>query len=153
MKKLLALLFLCAATASAQSTVKVQLTDNTHKWYEQLPVKHKTADRAFWLWQSVSQAATVADVENSIYVLQHCGGCIERNPIFGQHPNRAVYYGITEGIFVAEVPFTFYYKRQDDALKAAGIQGHRYAKWWILPALNTAGHGVGVGVTVGLTGR
>lgn len=149
-----------------QPTVKITLTcgsdvacqEKEHVsrytvWTESIPVPHRTADKAFFLWEAISQVATVADVENSIYVLRHTPGTVEANPVFGKNPSRLRYYALMEGLYLAEIPFTWHYKREDDALKAAGFQGHKYAKWWILPAINTTAHGVGIGITLSSTGR
>ena len=140
-------------TPTQGATVNVQLQDQTHTWIQPLPVLHRTADRAFWLWQVASALATAADDENSYQVLKRVPGTRELNPVYGSHPGRALYYGIGFGVWAAEVPFAYHWKRQDDALRAAGIPGHRWAKWWVMPALNAGAHGVGIGVTVGVTGR
>ena len=135
-----------------QPTVTVKLTDGTRAWYQPLVVPHRTADRAYWLSTLVSLGMTVADVENSHYALTRAG-TMEANPLFGSHPSRPVYYGITLPIFAINAAFSYHYKRQDDALAAAGLPGHRFAKWWLPNLMNTGVHAVGVGVTVGSTGR
>ena len=144
-------LFLIAIPVSAQ-TVRVQLTDGHTKWYEELPVTHRTADHTYLLTTFLSAAVTVADVENSIYAL-HKQGAVEANGIFGSHPSRGTYYAITIPVFAANAVFSYRYKRQDDALRAAGYPGHKYIKWPVPSLLNTIGHAIGLGVTVASTGR
>lgn len=128
------------------------MTDDVRTWYEPLPVPHRTADRAFLLSSAVSLIVTVADVENSIYALRR-PGAREANGIFGSHPNRGIYYGITMPLAAIDIGMGWHYKREDDALRAAGLPGHKWMKWWIPSLLNTATHAVGIGVTVGSTGR
>ena len=151
-KAILVLSLLVASNCFAQSTVKVQLTDGTRKWYQELPVAHKTADRVFWLDTALSVGMTVADVENSMYALNK-PGTSEANWLFGSRPTRARYYGITMPVTVLSAYLSWRYKREDDALTVAGLPGHKYSKWWLPNLLNTAGHTLGVGVTLASTGR
>lgn len=147
------LLFLSlASSAVAQSTVRVQLTDGSRKWYEPLPVPHKTADKAFWLSTALNVGLTVADAENSLYALRR-PGAQESNPLLGSNPSRGRMYAIMLPAAALTTYFSFRYKREDDALKAAGYPGHKYMKWWVPNLLNTAGHALGVGVTLASTGR
>lgn len=152
-------LLLCSCPLFAQNlpfkpqpTVRVKLTDGTKTWYQPLVVPHRTADRAFWLSTGLSLALTVADVENSHYALNKLG-TIEANPVFGQHPGRARYYAICLPIFAVNTYLSYRYKREDDAMAAAGIRGHKYAKWWVPSLANTVVHAVGVTVTLASTGR
>ena len=159
-KKILLTILLCGIPAWAQDalpskpepTVRVQLTDGQRKWYEQLPVKHKTVDHAWWEWAIVSGGMTILDAENSLYAL-HKPGTSEANGIFGSHPSRAKYYGIMLPVAGLGDILSYKYKREDDALKSAGMQGHKYSKWWIIQAMNTGAHVVGVAITLGSTGR
>jgi len=147
-----------------EPTVKVKLTcgddlackqkwytypDTQKAFYEELPVPHRTADKAFWLVTAVSQAATLADDFNTEYALKR-PGTSEANPILRSTP---ALFGVTEGLFLVNEAFTYRAKREDDALKAAGIPGHKYAKWWVIPIFNIAPHAVGVGATIAFTGR
>lgn len=127
----------------------VKLTDNVHTWYEPLPIPHRTADKAFWAMMGLSQLATVADNMNTQYALRKIG-TQETNPLL---KSRAALWGVTEGIWAAEIPWAWHYKRQDDALKAAGLPGHKYAKWWVIPLLNIGSHGLGISVTLASTHR
>lgn len=133
-------------------TVRVQLTDGTRKWYEELTVSRRTADRKFWFSTLVSGAFMAADVENSLHVLNQ-PGAQEANPIFGKHPSRATYYSIAGPVFILNAILSYHYKRQDDALQDASIAGHKYAKWWVPNSLNTAGHAISLFVTLAATGK
>jgi hypothetical protein len=133
-------------------TVRVQLTDRVTKWYEPLPVRRKTADAAWWEWFAASNALTIADTENSVYALKKPGAS-EANFLFGAHPGRARYYAVMAPITAACDYLSWKYKREDDALKDAGIQGHKFSKWWLVQAVNTGAHAVGILVTLGSTGR
>ena len=132
--------------------INVHLTDGHRTWYQPLPVPHRTAEKAFWLSTLISAGVTVADVENSMYALRRLGTS-EANGLFGSHPRRGVYYGIAAPACALNVLFSYHYKREDDALRAAGLPGHKCAKWWLPSALNTGAHVVGVAVTLGSTGR
>lgn len=112
-------------------------------------VPHRTADRAFWLMTAVSQAATLADDFNTVYALQR-PGTREANPLLQSRP---ALFGVTEGLFVVNELFMWRAKREDDAMKAADIPGHKYMKWWVVPMFNIAPHALGVGVTIAFTGR
>jgi hypothetical protein len=132
--------------------INVKLTNHDQTWYEPLIVPHRTTDRAYWTSTLLSLALTVADVENSRYALAK-PGTMEANSIFGHHPGRATYYGITLPIFMVNAIVSYRYKREDDALAYAGIPGHRYSKWWLPNAINTFGHAAGTLVTLASTGR
>ena len=149
-QRLVILVLLSAATASAQSTVNVQLTDGIHKWYEPLPVPHRTADRAWWLSTATSAAATVADVEYSMYVIRR-PDARELNPLLGSRPNRAQYYAISLPVLGLSTWFSYHYKRQDDALAAAGLPPHKYAKWWVIAGINGCVHTGGFLASVALS--
>jgi hypothetical protein len=150
--KFLVVFLLLASTCAAQSTVRVKLTDGTRKWYEPLPVPHHTADSAFWESTVASFGANVVDVENTVYALRR-PGAIEANLIFGKHPSRARLYATTTPMSALCGYLSWRYKREDDALKAAGIQGHKYSKWWVPSLLNTSFHVVGIVGTMVSTGR
>lgn len=171
MKRLILFLMLAAPVFGQglpdkpQPTVKVQLTckgnvicaeryhvNPAQNFYQELPVPHRTADRAFILDTLLSFGMTAADVENSIYALNK-PGTEEANFVFGSHPSRGKYYAIVMPIAGLNAAFSYHYKREDDALKAAGLIGHKYAKWWVPNLINTIGHGIGVAVTASSTGR
>ena len=132
-----------------KTNVSVQITDGTKKWNQSLVVPHKTVDKSFVAWSAISQAATLADDFNTIYALQR-PGTREANPLLR---SRAALFGVTEGLFVVDEIMAWRYKREDDALKYAGIPGHKYSKWWVVPMLNVGAHGLGVGLTLKFTGR
>ncbi len=146
-------LILGHVSARAQDTyVRVHLTDGTRKWYEPLPVTHRTADRGYWATTAVSQALTIADVENSLYALRQ-PGTGEVNPLLGSNPTRLRYYAVLEPFTVLMGYLSWRYKREDDALKASGIQGHKYVKWWMPNAAISGAHIFGLLVTIEATGR
>lgn len=122
------------------------------KWWVSLPVPHRTADRSFWLSTSTSLLMTVADNENSLVALRR-PGVHEIDPLYGSHPSRARYYAIDIPIAIGAAAFSYHYKRQDDALRAAGMPGHRFVKWWLPNLLNTGSHAAGVIWTVVKTGQ
>ena len=148
----LALCVLLLALPARAQTVRVKLTDGSRQWYEPLPVRHRTADRKFWLSTGLSGALTVADVKNSLDALNR-PGTSEANPIFGRHPSPGRYYAVMVPIFAANAYMSYRYKREDEALADAGIQGHKYVKWWLPSALNSGAHAVGLAVTLAATGR
>ena len=133
-------------------TVNVKLTNGTQTWYEPLPVPHRTTDRAYWLHFALTQAATIADIENTRYALGKAG-TQEANPIYGKAPSRLTLYSISEAVAIGNAIFDRHYKRQDDALAAANIPGHKWSKWWVPTMLNTAAHSVGLLTTLASTGR
>jgi hypothetical protein len=155
----ISLLLAFAVTVRAQElpfkpipTVRVQLTDHVTKWYEPLRVEQRTADRRWFASVALSGALTVADAENSLYALR-LPNVREANPLFGAHPSRLRYYSIMAPLAVACGYMSYKYKREDDALKAAGIPGHKFVKWHLVNDLNIAAHVVGVAVTLASTGR
>lgn len=145
-----------AVTVGAQTapleTVRIQLTDRATKWYAPLPVSQTTADKAWWAWFAASNALTVADAENSLYALR-TPGATEANPFFGARPGRARIYAVMLPVTVLCDYMSWRYKREDDALRDAGIPGHKYVKWWLPQALNAGGHAIGILVTLASTGR
>jgi hypothetical protein len=132
-----------------QAAIDVKLTDGTRTWKQALIVPHRTADRSFIFMSAISQAATLADDFNTVYALKR-QGTSEANPALR---GKAALFGVTEGLFVVSELFAYRAKREDDALAFAGIPGHKYAKWWVIPMLNIAPHVVGVGLTLWFTGR
>lgn len=154
MKKVLlgVFIFLSAVSAHAQATVNVQMQMGPAKWWQPLPVPHRTADHAYWISTAASVLAMVADVENTKYALRD-PRLQERDPLLGAHPSRARMYGIMVPITGGMAAFSYYYKRQDDALAASGYPPHRFVKWWLPNALNTVGHVTGVLFTVAETRR
>lgn len=132
--------------------VRVKLTNGSQTWYQDLPVTKPTANRTYWIATGLSGLLTVLDIENSHLALNR-PGTSEANPLFGAHPGRARYYGICLPIFALNAYMSYRYKRQDQALADAGIQGHKYVKWWLPEALNGGMHAIGLAVTLGATGR
>lgn len=157
--KLAIAMLLLAGTLHAQElpfkpkpVVRVELTNGVDKWWQPLPVPHRTADRAYWASTITSLGWTVADVENSVYILKS-PKTHEVNFIFGSHPSRGRYYAICLPVFLGSAYLSYRYKREDEALKYAGLPTHKYVRWWLPEALNTGSHVLGVLVTLTSTGR
>jgi hypothetical protein len=122
------------------------------KWYIALPVTRRTADNTFWLVTTGSLLLTAADIENSIPILRD-PRYQEENPIYGRHPGRGRYYGIAMPLAALDGFVSWKWKRESDALVAAGYPDHKYRKWWVPDALNGAGHVLGLVVTLAATGK
>jgi hypothetical protein len=168
---LVPILLLAAVGAHAQElpfkpepNVRVQLTCPTDacaqfysikvhgKFYEELPVRKRTADRAWFVSTALSGILTVADVQNSVYALR--GGSVrEVNPLLGSHPSVARYYALCGPVALLTGYVAWRWKREDQALADAGLIGHKYAKWHVANDLNSAAHVVGLAVTLLSTHR
>jgi hypothetical protein len=148
-----------------QPTVKIQFTckldvkcqENygvkaNQKFYRQLPVVQPTVDHAYVLSTSTTVLLSIADIENSIYTLNK-PGTQEVNWLFGSHPGRVRYYAVILPVDAATTLISYRYKREDEALKAAGYPGHKIVKWWLPTTMMSAAHIVGILVTVTSTGR
>ena len=77
----------------------------------------------------------------------------EADPLYGSHPGRARYYAIAMPVAGLCAYYSYRYKREDDALAAAGIPGHKYVKWWLPEALNIGAHIFGIVATASFTGK
>jgi hypothetical protein len=110
----------------------------------------KTADRAWWLVNSASWAISIADVENTQYVMRLGGR--EGNPIYGSHPSRLRAYAISGGIAGLTTYLSYRWKKQDDL---DFIQYHKYYKirWWSVDLVNVGAHGFGLAFTFAATGK
>ena len=120
-------------------------------WSQPLIVKHRAADGSYLAVAITSGLLTVADVENSIYALQNTRGSSELNPLYGSHPSRGIYYGVGLPVTAAAAWLGWKWKREDEALRDAGLPGHGWAKWWLPETLVTASHAVGIFVTLAET--
>ena len=129
-------------------TVKVQLTDGTRKWYEQLPIPHRTTDKVWWISNILQASSMIGDVELSLHELNIHPGAYEVNPLFGKRPSRARYYAIEGPLTGIAIWSSHHYKRESDALRGAGYPDHKYAKWHLLNDIITAEHLVSIGITV-----
>lgn len=155
MKFLLAVLILWSVPAFAQEierpnpqTVKVNLvSDITHERVTyNLPIPHRTADKAWWIATSISQAATIADVETTQRICLSSPSCSLANPLDGgRRPSRAVQYAITESIWGLATWYSYRVKRHDDAAVAFGAKVDRLSHWYYLPIAVIASRGVGTG--------
>ena len=135
--------------------VNVKLIDDTTgaRIRLNLPVPHRTADRAYTTWAIVSQFATIADNENSLYSIKD-NRARELNPLLGTHPSRGRYYAVGEVFYALTSYASYRSKREADAARAFGARPdftHRY--WWMSMAGNTAVHVVGIALTIRNTGR
>jgi hypothetical protein len=137
---------------SAQS-VRVQLTDGHNKWYEQLPVKHRTVDNK-WLISTIGMGiSTVFDVQESLYIMHKYPNGYEINPIYGKHPNAIRYYSIQAPMTVFISYLSWKWKREDEALECYGYHGHKIMKWHLLNDIVTGIHIVDIGFMTSEGGR
>jgi hypothetical protein len=134
------------------TSVKIHMTDGHTKWWEPYPATHRTIDHSYLESTALSAFLTVADMENAHYALTR-PGTHEFNAIFGYRPTRDTYYATSGVVFAAMAYMSYRYKREDDALKAAGLPGHKIVKWWVPNALNSTAHFVGVFATLAATGK
>lgn len=134
-------------------TVKVQLFDAQNKKHTfELPVPHRTADKAFWLWTIGSGLATVADVENTQFCMRDTH-CQETNPIFGgPHPSRLRMYSIAGALAGFATYISYRQKREEDAAIAFGATPSK-PRWWFGPAMVGGSHIFGTIFTLAATGR
>jgi hypothetical protein len=118
-----------------------------------LPVPHRTVDRAFVTWAAVSQIATIADVENSIYAGRG-SGVYEVNWLYGSHPSRDRYYAVSQAIWAFGTYVSRRSKRENDAARAFGARpDFTHRMWWLPQFGNAAAHLIGIGFTIARTGR
>jgi hypothetical protein len=130
------------------SAVKIELTDGQRKWWAPLPVTKRTVDGKFWVSTAASFAATVADGENTMHVLRNGKGNRETNFIYGSHPDRLRYYGVSLPIASVCAYYSWKWKREDQALKDSGYPPHRFIKWQFPNAYNTGVHMFGIVFTL-----
>jgi hypothetical protein len=121
-------------------------------WYATYPVTHRTADRSYILSVLGAAAFTTADVENSVIAERAIPNGQELNPVFfSKHPTRARYYEIEAPVTAIAALVSWRYKRQDDATKIAGVQGHKWVKWHAPNDLVMLGHALGIAITAAST--
>jgi hypothetical protein len=114
---------------------------------------HSTIDRNFLLLSGASILATVADVENTHYALVHDPHVQEANPFyFSKHPTRARMYEVNTPITALNLIWSYKWKKEDDADRAAGRPLAKY-RWFVLPIILTSTHTLGVTITLASTGR
>ena len=142
-------LFFAATKSHAQSlpdkpqatvTVPVYYKNNPHSVeLLTIPVPHRTVDDAYIQWNSGMFMVSAAD---SALALSHPR--YEVNPLMRHHPVPTTIAGF--GIDVGVALLDHKWKRQDDAMRAAGIpmDPHGDHRWWALPALVTAIRGAGL---------
>ncbi len=91
----------------------------------------RVVDRKFVALSATLMSLTVSDLERT----QHClarGTCTEMNPMLPH--SRAGMYAVNVPINAGTMFLAY-------KMKAAG-----WKTWWVLPALNIAGHAVGTGI-------
>lgn len=69
----------------------------------------------------------------------------ELNPIFGKRPNRLTLYGIKLPVDALCIYYAHKFKREDDALAAAGLKEHAF-RWHSLMAISIWAHGTAAAV-------
>ncbi len=67
------------------------------------------------------------------------------DPLLGSRPSNAPIVGL-------ELYYSYKWKREDDADRLVGRRLAKY-RWYVIPIVNMAAHGVGVTVTLASTGR
>jgi hypothetical protein len=125
------------------ATVRLELTypsDDYKKHWVTLPVPHRTADAAWIGWNSASLAACGVDLGLALSHLNQ-----EGNPIVKAAPGLAV--GICAATAAASGYFSWREKREEDAIRAAGIP-HRGFRWWAFDAGVVVPHAVGIAISI-----
>ncbi len=139
MKTLFALAILAIASIPCRAQIPVRSTQHA-------------ADKAWWLLNGASIGMTVADIENTQFCLRS-KHCQEGNPIyFSRHPSRLRMYGINAILLIPETYYSYKWKREDDADRAAGRELAKY-RWYVIPVINVISHGAGLTITLMATGR
>jgi len=145
-----AILLLVAAVPTFGQTVRVKLmcrsldvyceamygVKSRQAWSESLAVRHRTADRKWDTVTAVSATATILDVQYSLHELHL--GATEANPLFGKHPSGERYYAIDAPMAIGAAYLHWRFKRQDDALRDAGLPTTKKA--WLPQASNIGYH-------------
>jgi len=133
----------------AQIKVKFERDGTKEKFTELVPVPHQTADKTFWTFMLVDQAAVIANVE----ILQRT--CLAQpncriNPVYGGfRPSRGTQYGVAEAIYGVVLYATWHYKRRDDAAKAFGAKIYGDDHYWLIPVAHIASNVIGAVTTIG----
>lgn len=148
MRLLLALLLLTAAAPCLADDlpVKPEPTVTVPVYYANshqieritLPVPHKTMDDAYVQWNAAMFMVSAAD---STLTLGHRN--LEVNPLIRHHPVPMTIAGF--GLDGLALWLDHKWKREDDAMRAAGIPYDKHdVKWWYVPAMVTVIRGVGL---------
>ena len=80
----------------------------------------------------------------------HKPGVRELNPLYR---GRAMAYGTQIPADLGLAWLAWHYKRQSDALRAAGLPDHKIQKWWLIQAINSGAHAAAIWYTLGATDR
>ena len=100
----------------------------------QQPKKKRVADKKFWFATALIVAASVADVESTVYWQKQCPTCKEMNSwIYGKRPTRKRMYLTLGAITAAEIAGMWWVKKDDDK------QGTKV--WMVIPVAHVGGHG------------
>lgn len=110
---------------------------------------HRTADKAWWTATAVSWGLTVADTEYTLHSLRN-PNVREVNPILGPHPSRAKLYAFDVPITAFETYMSYRWKKQDD-YDIAHNRKPAALRWYLFPVVNSAVHGVAIGLSIVLT--
>jgi hypothetical protein len=134
---LLGLLMLGALPCFAQTPPACVSTNSA------CPAKpHKTADKDWWLLNGASWVLTAADAGNTFYATRD-HRVREANPVFAYALIPATIFNTWEN---------YRWKQEDDADRDIG-RPHANYRWYVLPIINMVPHGIGLGLTIHLTGR
>jgi len=90
----------------------------------------KTADKKFWVVNTIMIGSTIYDVESTYFALNRCENCYEANPLmkpFVEAGRPALY--IVQGAIDVGIIYASYKMKK---------KGHKL--WYVLPAIVTVAH-------------
>jgi hypothetical protein len=90
----------------------------------------------FVQWAVIASLATIADVESTFHALERCGeSCREGNPLMRATVDngRAVTYAIQGSVTAWQL------------YRARKLQREGFRRWYLVPLIHTAGHGLAAG--------
>ena len=92
--------------------------------------KKKTADKKFWIVNSIMIGSTVYDIESTYFALDRCKNCREYNPLMRLfvEAGRPAIYAIQGSIDAGVIYVSYKMKKK----------GHKL--WYVLPAIVTVAH-------------
>ena len=137
-----AVVFLSALVLSATATKAQQLPEApspmprllaptmANRFDTRAEKPERVADTKFVAMGAVLMAVTISDLERTRHCLAR-STCVEMNPML---PHSRV------GMYAVNIPINAGTMYLGYKMKAAG-----WKTWWVLPALNIAGHAVGTG--------
>jgi len=97
---------------------------------EQEVQQKKTADKKFWIVNSLMIGSTIYDVESTYFALDRCKRCRESNPLIRPFikAGRPAIYTVQGSIDVGAVYLDHKLKKKGNKL------------WWLLPVVLTVSH-------------